>query len=126
MVIENRRYQRGLKMEHLFPKRNDKKCACGCGSDLPKGKRRWYSEVCQKKSLIQFLIIKGDHGVIRSELFKTDQGYCRNCGVYDIKWQADHILAVINGGGGKGIENYQTLCLHCHKEKTKNDLRVLI
>jgi len=33
-------------------------------------------------------------------------------------WDADHILEVVNGGGLCGIENYQTLCVPCHKAKT--------
>jgi len=33
-------------------------------------------------------------------------------------WEADHILPVCEGGGCCGLENYQTLCLKCHKEET--------
>ena len=29
-------------------------------------------------------------------------------------WQADHILAVSEGGGGCGLENLRTLCVPCH------------
>lgn len=43
-------------MEHLFPKRNDKKCACGCGCDLPKGKRRWYCHKEKTKNDLRVLI----------------------------------------------------------------------
>jgi len=35
-------------------------------------------------------------------------------------WEADHITAVADGGGHLGIENFQTLCLWCHKQKTKD------
>lgn len=122
MINPYNRYQKGLKVEFLFPKRNDNKCACGCENHLPPKKRRWYSKDCLKKSLNHFFIIKGDVSIIRSELYKVDNGYCRHCGVYDDKWQADHILAVVNGGGGCTIENFQTLCEHCHKIKTQIDL----
>lgn len=37
---------------------------------------------------------------------------------YKSWWEADHILPVAEGGGGCGLENYQTLCLWCHKEKS--------
>lgn len=37
-------------------------------------------------------------------------------------WQADHILAVSEGGGECGIDNYRTLCTPCHQEET-NKLR---
>ena len=34
-------------------------------------------------------------------------------------WEADHIIPVCEGGGCCGLENYQTLCLRCHKAETK-------
>lgn len=33
-------------------------------------------------------------------------------------WDADHIVPVIEGGGGCGLDNYRTLCLWCHKDET--------
>jgi len=33
-------------------------------------------------------------------------------------WDADHIRPVVDGGGECGLENMQTLCLWCHREKT--------
>ena len=33
-------------------------------------------------------------------------------------WQMDHILPVVEGGGCCGLDNYQTLCLPCHKRDT--------
>lgn len=35
------------------------------------------------------------------------------------KWEADHVLPVVEGGGQCGLENYRTLCLICHKRETK-------
>lgn len=34
-------------------------------------------------------------------------------------WEADHILPVVEGGGGCELENYRTLCLACHRAETK-------
>lgn len=31
-------------------------------------------------------------------------------------WQADHIVPVVHGGGTAGLDNFRTLCLHCHRE----------
>jgi 5-methylcytosine-specific restriction endonuclease McrA len=33
-------------------------------------------------------------------------------------WDADHIRAVVDGGGECGLDNMQTLCLWCHRDKT--------
>ena len=38
-------------------------------------------------------------------------------------WQMDHVHPVIEGGGGSGLENLQTLCIPCHKRKTADQLR---
>lgn len=35
-------------------------------------------------------------------------------------WDADHIVAVAEGGGECGLENYRTLCVPCHKQVTKD------
>uniref|UniRef100_A0A6U3UVT8 HNH domain-containing protein n=1 Tax=Ditylum brightwellii TaxID=49249 RepID=A0A6U3UVT8_9STRA len=34
-------------------------------------------------------------------------------------WQADHVVAVAEGGGDCGLENLQTLCTPCHKSETE-------
>ena len=34
-------------------------------------------------------------------------------------WDADHIIAVKDGGGLCGLENMRTLCIKCHKHETK-------
>lgn len=34
-------------------------------------------------------------------------------------WEADHVRAVVDGGGEANIDNFQTLCVACHAEKTR-------
>ena len=46
---------------------------------------------------------------------------CANLGFPDVTrrwWEADHIVPVIEGGGGCGPEGYRTLCVPCHKAET--------
>lgn len=118
-IINNyHRYQVGLTMNHLFPKREGF-CACGCGRKLMGKRRKWHSNKCQQNAYIQFSIIKGDTRIIRKELYKRDNGFCRYCGSKEDSWHADHINPVVNGGGASELENFQTLCIDCHKGKTR-------
>ena len=34
-------------------------------------------------------------------------------------WQADHKVAVAEGGGGSGLDNLRTLCTPCHAHETE-------
>ena len=36
-------------------------------------------------------------------------------------WEADHVVAVADGGGESSLDNFQTLCVPCHAKKTKAD-----
>ncbi len=35
-------------------------------------------------------------------------------------WEADHIVAVVEGGGSCGLDNFRTLCRPCHKAVTRS------
>lgn len=117
MVNKYTRYQKGLVMAHIFPI-SEGVCACGCGQELPKSRKKWFSDECQLKAYLSFAIIKGDNKVIRQAIFNRDKGFCCYCGVYSTHWAADHILPVHQGGGGCQLDNFQTLCPDCHTEKT--------
>ena len=39
-------------------------------------------------------------------------------------WQADHTVPVVEGGGGVTIVSLQTLCLECHRKKTRREAEV--
>jgi 5-methylcytosine-specific restriction enzyme A len=47
--------------------------------------------------------------------YKFSQKYLEDYG----KWEADHIIPVVEGGGGCDLDNYRTLCRSCHKGETK-------
>lgn len=121
------RIQERLKMEHLFPYREDRLCRCGCGRPVWRPKLYWASKQCMNEAVGFFFILKGHSGTIRSWVWKRDRGVCAECGgVKKVRqdwmysgWEADHILAVKDGGGGCSLENFQTLCVECHKEKTR-------
>jgi hypothetical protein len=118
MKVNNfQRYQKGLVLSDVFIS-VEGSCACGCGEKLAKNKKKWASSQCNFNAYIQFSILKGNSSIIRSELFKRDQGFCQCCGLLDEQWQADHITEVRQGGGFSNLSNFQTLCMQCHKEKT--------
>jgi len=54
---------------------------------------------------------------IRATVIARDQNSCVICGRDDIKLEVDHILER-NRGGTDNLENLQTLCEICHKNKT--------
>jgi 5-methylcytosine-specific restriction endonuclease McrA len=115
------RYQKDLGLHHLYPPKKDGFCDCGCGKELTGRQRRWASKTCTNKVVKEFKIIKGDTQVIREELQKRDKGICAGCGTKTYDWHADHIVEVRHGGGACGLDNFQTLCLDCHKAKTKEN-----
>jgi 5-methylcytosine-specific restriction endonuclease McrA len=118
MLNQHTRYQKGLNTLHLFPSRSDGTCACGCGETLQNSKKRWFSDNCRYFAVTTTLIVKGDTRVIRQQLQLRDNGKCANCGCTTFEWEADHIKPVELGGGGCDLDNFQTLCTECHKEKT--------
>ena len=112
-----RRYQKTLTLSDVFPSKKNL-CACGCGKKLPKNRKKWASDRCRSIAVERFFIIKGDSRIIRNKLFSEEKGICQICFNFDIEWEADHIMPVYCGGGGLGIDNYQTLCKECHKFKS--------
>ncbi|MCA1612054.1 MAG: HNH endonuclease [Thermoanaerobaculia bacterium] len=34
-------------------------------------------------------------------------------------WEADHVVPVVEGGGGCGLDNLRTLCIPCHHAETR-------
>lgn len=118
----------------IFPS-NDKLCSCGCGKELSGKQKRWASDSCKYFAQAVWGIING-HTQIISSYLRLYHGFeaCIKCGLtdsYSIQSNGlsvnnihiDHIVAVINGGGGCWLSNYQYLCKNCHNEKTNIDLK---
>lgn len=62
--------------------------------------------------------IRGDTDYARRLVFARDRGVCESCKRTDRPWQADHIVAVIEGGGLADLSGLRTLCVECHKDET--------
>lgn len=116
------RRQTKVYMGTMFPN-HDGKCACGCGTKLKGRQTRWANpEHTYAGILVDYYdIVKGDIPTIRHYLYLRDHGICADpeCDGTETAWEADHIIEVREGGGGCFLDGYQTLCLKCHKRKTK-------
>lgn len=110
-----------------------RRLCCFCGDPIPKGRRDWCGDQC----VLRYGIASGDHGLIRSELWRRDKGVCALCGSQcacnvrdrmwtpdgwvkstEIPWDADHIVPLVEGGG-HSLDNLRTLCHPCHKRVTR-------
>jgi 5-methylcytosine-specific restriction protein A len=106
------------------------------------GRRTFCSDGCVDKWRI-----KTDPGFVRTLVFRRDMGVCCLCGEDTVAfkaslkglstwqrdrrlesrgipinrtdfWDADHIVAVVEGGGERDLDNYRTLCIPCHRRVT--------
>lgn len=113
-----------------------------CGAETAPPRRTFCSEAC-----VHEWKLRSNPGYVRKCLFTRDRGVCADCGLDTRRlkvelrcrefaarerrrkelgmpcfsrswWDAAHILAVVQGGGGCGLANYKTLCVPCHKRDT--------
>lgn len=114
------RVQLRLSTVDLFPLRTDRICACGCEQEVVPPRRRWASSKCGLAAFEYASVVKGHSTMIRIMVNRRDHGVCVECELksFDGGWQADHIVAVLDGGGGCDLSNFQTLCTDCHQTKT--------
>lgn len=132
---------RYITREQFKRSENREKRCRWCGNARPKHKTRWCSKDCQSEYLIR---IGG--GGARGSVRVRDNGRCAACGMdcgmlervaakcepRDRRflfrslgvsgtwfWEADHIVPVHQGGGQCGLDGLQTLCVWCHRDKSK-------
>jgi 5-methylcytosine-specific restriction endonuclease McrA len=80
---------------------------------------------CGRDTLALRRRLQGAQGAQQEALYAhlLHEGYDRHRLDRLLLWEMDHVVAVIEGGGGTGLENLQTLCIPCHKRKTAALLR---
>ncbi len=113
-----------------------------CQSEVPKGRRTFCGDPC-----VHEWRLRTDPGYLRDQVFARDRGVCKLCGLDTIEfyrrfrllaarkrsllrrrlglprtrrsfWDADHIVAVAEGGGECDLSNIRTLCCWCHLDET--------
>lgn len=132
-VFSPRPFQRSqnIGVGQLFPN-IDGLCACGCGKEIKKPRRRWATDECSFYTVAVRNIIAGASSTISFYLSKYYGWKCFNCGCKDkghdmgangvVAWiKVDHIIPVKLGGGACWLSNYQLLCHDCHVNKTNKD-----
>lgn len=117
-----KRIQNHMQMGKLFPNLNTHRCACGCDGLLVGRRTRWATEDCSKFAVRVWMVIDGRAEIIKPYIGAYHGWCCHNCGDADSVLQLDHIVPVHKGGGGCWFNNYQLLCIECHKKKTKIDV----
>jgi 5-methylcytosine-specific restriction endonuclease McrA len=92
-------------------------CA-GCGRDCPALERRLKSFA---KSMYEFGALMGEEKISGYRRHERIRKWLNRFGLHlgDSLWQADHIVPVVEGGGGCGLDNLRTLCVPCHKRETR-------
>ena len=113
-----------------------------CGTEVPKGRRTFCCDDC-----VDSWRLRTDPGYLRDRVYERDRGVCSRCGLDTVEfyrrfralpakerrrlrrrldlheartsfWDADHALAVAEGGGECDLDNMRTLCLWCHGDAT--------
>lgn len=125
-----------------LPKGPHGRCLCRwCNLEVPAGRLTFCSEWC-----VEEWKLRSNPGHLRERVFERDRGICAQCGIDCIAelrhvkklrgrartkamaawgmrgrktlWDADHIVAVAEGGGECDLSNMRTLCLKCHRART--------
>ena len=90
--------------------------------------RKSWHEDCATEYLLIY-----HSGEQRAQLWNRDEGICNKCGYFDLHWEADHIRPLVEQKGVKekdldwsyyGLDNLQTLCKKCHREKTTSEVKL--
>ena len=114
-----------------------------CALEVPTRRFTFCSEWC-----VHEWRLRSSPAYLRQQVLRRDQGICAICSTNTISaflrlkkargtsrqsmleawgltrmtrrslWDADHILAVVEGGGECDLQNIRTLCLRCHKQET--------
>jgi 5-methylcytosine-specific restriction enzyme A len=106
--------RRSPQMVRYYLKERDRGVCAMCGCDTEKLKR--VLEAADKAGCWT-----NDHRGI--PIWMRDLLWHLGFNAYQTLWEADHIHPVHQGGGECGLDNYQTLCVPCHKMKTKAQRR---
>ena len=119
-------------MNHIrfMVEQRDKGVCKACGLDTEKLKAEWHKAVVD-----QFLELRKKYDKTYRDLYHSNVHYSQAVQVGRFSpdfikppdgfpiddrrwWEMDHIIPVVEGGGGCDFNGYRTLCIPCHKAET--------
>lgn len=113
--------RRGQQSSKDFPHRTDG-CCRFCGNPVPAGRFSWCSNAC----VVEYRR-RTDWNLIRRTVLARDRYRCVLCGACDPDHgpllEVDHIVELADGGAFHDLANLRTLCIPCHKSKTREARR---
>jgi len=131
------------RRENLAKGPNGRHLCRWCSLEVPQGRVTFCSAWC-----VEEWRLRSDPGYLREKVLERDRGVCASCGIDCLDaerqlkrlrgaarlkaslawglrpgsrkslWDADHIVAVVEGGGECDLANIRTLCLKCHRTAT--------
>jgi hypothetical protein len=144
--VSTRRTKGGVNLWKIRRGPDGKPRCRGCGGPIGKGKRTWCADpnclhewkLRRDPGYVRECVFERDSGVCarcgldcvaeyhRLKLLeRTDPAaYAAEVKARKVPthrtslWDAEHTLAVKDGGGECGLDNITTMCVFCHKEKT--------
>ena len=125
----------------LLPRGPNGRLLCRwCQLEVPPGRFTFCSPYC-----VEEWKLRSDPGHLRERVLERDRGVCASCSLDCVAeynrirrmrglrrtealaawnmgkrkslWEADHIIAVKEGGGECELSNLRTLCLKCHRAR---------
>lgn len=116
--MSTRRKQRGGWAGKLPKGPNGRNLCRRCSTEVPPRCRTFCGPAC-----VHEWRLRTDPAYLREQVFARDHGVCAGCGLDTMasarfhrsrgtghRWQADHIVPVIEGGGECDLDNMRTLC----------------
>ena len=130
MTLRRTQQESGWVNPNHLPKGPNGRNLCRrCGKEVPPDRRTFCSDTCvhqwrlrTQPRYVRQCVWARDHGVcavcrLDTQAGRPYRGIAR-MGSTGHLWQADHIVAVVEGGGECGLDGYRTLCTVCHRRET--------
>ena len=92
-----------------------------CNRNMRKGKSKYCSSKCvnEMRKIKRPMTVNRDLNEVREYIFERDNFKCQSCGMIAksmFELHCHHIIPLYKGGMDK-VDNCETLCIECHKNK---------